>query len=140
MTARRKARKRALDVLFEAEQRGVDLRDLLARRLAANDPPIAPYTAELVTGVVDHREDLDEVIAATLTDGWTLARLPAVDRAVLRLACYELRWATDVPTAVAIDEAVGLATDLSTEQSPGFVNGVLGAVAGLPRPAAETVS
>ncbi len=124
MSARGKARKRALDMLFEAEQRGVPARDLLATRLADPEPPVNPYTAQLVDGVLDHSERIDELLT-TYAQGWTLDRMPAVDRNVLRLGVYELLWSDDVPDAVAISEAVGLARSLSTDESPAFVNGLL---------------
>lgn len=133
MTARRKARKRALDVLFEAEQRGVDALTLLAERALAAEPPMAPYTVVLVEGVVANRAEIDTLLVAHLSEDWSLPRLPAVDRGLLRIACYELRFAAEpVPAGVAIDEAVGLAQDLSTDDSPRFINGVLGAIAALP--------
>jgi N utilization substance protein B len=122
--ARSKARKRALDVLFEADQRGVPALDVLALRVAAADPPVREHTVALVEGVVAHQDEIDGLIRAHLV-GWDVARMPAVDRAVLRLAVFELRHAPDVPPAVAIDEAVELAKQLSTEESPALVNGVL---------------
>jgi len=124
MAARSKARKRALDVLFEAEIRGEPVLDVLDARTAAASPPIPAYAAELVRGVQAHRTQIDELLAAHAT-GWTLERMPAVDRNVLRIGTYELLWAQDVPDAVALSEAVVLATDLSTEGSPAFVNGLL---------------
>jgi transcription antitermination protein NusB len=124
MPARSKARKRALDVLFEAEQRRLDPLALLEQRLAAADPPLPPYAAELVRGVVAHQERLDELIS-TYTQSWPLDRMPSVDRAVLRLGAYELLFVDDVPDAVALSEAVLLARQLSTDDSPGFVNGLL---------------
>jgi N utilization substance protein B len=124
MPARTKARKRAIDVLFESEQRGLDPIELLEQRTATADPPVPPYAAELVRGVVAHRERLDELIS-TYTESWPLERMPSVDRAVLRLGAYELLFVDDVPDAVAISEAVGLAGQLSTDDSPGFVNGLL---------------
>lgn len=123
--ARGKARKRALDVLFEADVRGVDPVRLLAERIADADPPVPEYAVALVEGVSAHRARLDELIAEHAVD-WTLDRMPAVDRAVLRLGGYELLYAADVPDAVAIAEAVRLATELSTDASPAFVNGLLG--------------
>ena len=125
MSARSKARKRALDVLFESEQRGVDVLDTLAGRIAAADPPVAEFTVELVEGVVAHRDRIDELLT-TYSQGWSLDRMPAVDRAVLRLGTFELLWLDDVPDAVVVDQAVELARSLSTDDSPGFVNGVLG--------------
>ena len=125
MSARSKARKRALDVLFESEQRGVDVLETLAGRLAAADPPVSEFTVELVEGVVAHRDRIDELLT-TYSQGWSLDRMPAVDRAVLRLGTFELLWLDDVPDAVVVDQAVELARSLSTDDSPGFVNGVLG--------------
>jgi N utilization substance protein B len=125
MSARSKARKRALDVLFESEQRGVDVLETLAGRLAAADPPVAEFTVELVEGVVKHQDLIDELLT-TYSQGWSLDRMPAVDRAVLRLGTFELLWLDDVPDAVVVDQAVELARSLSTDDSPGFVNGVLG--------------
>ncbi|MFL6081279.1 MAG: transcription antitermination factor NusB [Ornithinibacter sp.] len=130
MAARTKARKRALDLLFEAEQRGVNAADLLRERLAApvTDAPLSEFTADLVMGVVEHWGQVDELIA-TYSQGWTLQRMPAVDRAILRLGAYEVIWSTDVPEPVAISEWVGLATELSTDDSPRFVNGLLARLA-----------
>ena len=125
MSARSKARKRALDVLFESEQRGVDVLETLAGRVAAADPPVSEFTVELVEGVVAHRDRIDELLT-TYSRGWSLDRMPAVDRAVLRLGTFELLWLDDVPDAVVVDQAVELARSLSTDDSPGFVNGVLG--------------
>ncbi|MBA3411955.1 MAG: transcription antitermination factor NusB [Geodermatophilaceae bacterium] len=127
MSARRKARKRALDVLFEADLRGLDAGQLLADRAAEAQPPIAPYAQLLVDGVVSHQDEIDNLISAH-AHGWTLPRLPGVDRALLRIAIYEVLHCPDVPDAVAIDEAIELAKSLSTDESAGFLNGVLGAV------------
>ena len=124
MGARTKARKRALDVLFEADQRGADVLETLAGRVAAGEPPVSDYTVALVEGVVAQSERIDELLT-TYSQGWSLERMPAVDRAVLRLGTFELLWRDDVPDAVVISEAVGLARDLSTDESPGFVNGLL---------------
>ncbi|MFN8098123.1 MAG: transcription antitermination factor NusB [Dermatophilaceae bacterium] len=130
MSARTKARKRALDLLFEAEARGVNVGDLLRERLAApvTQAPLNAYTATLVEGVVGHWRDIDELLA-TYSQGWSLDRMPAVDRAILRLGAFEVLYGADVPEAVAISEAVALATDLSTDESPKFVNGLLGRLA-----------
>ncbi|MFZ5870160.1 MAG: transcription antitermination factor NusB [Actinomycetota bacterium] len=127
MAARSKARRRALDLLFEAEQRGLDPLVLLRDRVASADPPLSQYAVTLVEGVTAHRERIDEILS-TYSQGWTVQRMPAVDRAVLRIGVYELLWADDVPDAVAIDEAVELAKALSTDQSPAFVNGLLARV------------
>jgi transcription antitermination protein NusB len=122
--ARSKARKRALDILFEAEQRGLPVLELLAERMSVGEQPVPDYAAELVRGVAAHRERIDSLIAENAVD-WTLDRMPAVDRNILRLGIYELLWADDVPDGVAISEAVRLAQDLSTDSSPVFVNGLL---------------
>jgi transcription antitermination protein NusB len=124
MAARSKARKRALDVLFEAEIRREPVLALLDERVAAASPPVSPYAAELVRGVQAHREQIDELLS-TYAEGWTLDRMPAVDRNILRIGTFELLWQDDVPDAVVISEAVALARDLSTDGSPAFVNGLL---------------
>ncbi|HEU5419759.1 MAG TPA: transcription antitermination factor NusB [Streptosporangiaceae bacterium] len=124
MAARSKARKRALDILFEAEIRSAPVLELLDERLAAASPPVSPYAAELVRGVHEHRGQIDELLSAH-SQGWTLDRMPAVDRNILRIGAYELLWRDDVPDAVAISEGVQLARDLSTDGSPSFVNGLL---------------
>ena len=124
MGARTKARKRALDVLFEADQRGADVLATLADRVAVGEPPVPDYAIALVEGVVAQRERIDELLT-TYSQGWSLDRMPAVDRAVLRLGTFELIWRDDVPDAVVISEAVGLARQLSTDESPAFVNGLL---------------
>jgi len=122
--ARSKARKRALDVLFEAELRGQPVLDVLAERAGDEIPPLPSYAADLVRGVHAHQERIDELIAGN-AQGWALERMPAVDRNLLRIGTFELLWADDIPDAVAISEAVQLARDLSTEGSPAFVNGLL---------------
>lgn len=124
MGARSKARKRALDVLYESELRSTDPTETLATRLAQADPPIPEYAVELVEGVLAHRAQIDELISNNATD-WSLDRMPAVDRNVVRLGAYELLFRDDVPDRVAIDEAVELAKTLSTDESPKFVNGLL---------------
>jgi N utilization substance protein B len=124
MSARSKARKRALDILFEAEIRGEPVLALLDERAAQASPPVSAYASELVRGVQAHRASIDEVLASNAT-GWTLERMPAVDRNILRIGAYELLWGTGVPEGVAISEAVLLARDLSTDASPAFVNGLL---------------
>ena len=128
--ARSKARKRALDILFEAEQREWPVLDLLAERITLGSPPVPGYAADLVRGVAAHAARIDELISR-YAEGWTLDRMPAVDRNVLRIGIYELLWADDVPDAVAINEAVLLAQDLSTDASPAFVNGLLARLAEL---------
>ena len=124
MPARSKARKRALDILFEAELRGIPVLDLLAERITLGSPPVPVYAADLVRGVTVNSARIDELIS-TYAEGWTLDRMPAVDRNILRIGAYELLWQDQVPDAVAINEAVQLARDLSTEGSPAFVNGLL---------------
>lgn len=126
MSARSKARKRALDLLFAAEARGVAATELLAEQV--NDGELNnPYTATLVEGVVARQEQIDELIGR-YAQGWTLDRMPAVDRNVLRLGVWELLFAEDVPEHVALSEAVELVRELSTDESPSYVNGVLGAI------------
>ena len=124
MAARSKARKRALDVLYEAELRGLPVLELLSERMSLGETPTPEYAAELVRGVATHADRIDELIAEN-AEGWTLDRMPVVDRNILRLGIYELLWAEDVPDPVAISEAVLLARDLSTDGSPAFVNGLL---------------
>jgi transcription antitermination protein NusB len=129
---RHQARKRAIDLLFEAEAKGVtpaevaDARNALAEK-ESDVAPLNPYTITVALGVTQHAAHIDDLISAHL-QGWTLDRLPAVDRAILRVAVWELLHADDVPEPVAVDEAVELAKQLSTDESPGFVNGVLGQV------------
>ena len=133
VTARTKARRRAVDVLFEADQRGryrpLELSDLLQERLAvtAAQTALPQYSADIVDGVAANLAEIDEVLATHL-QGWTLERLPAVDRAILRLAVWELLFNDEIDDAVAISEAVTLAATLSTDDSPAFVNGLLDAL------------
>ena len=133
MSARTKARKRALDILFQADVRVEEPGIILAAeaKRAASEPSRESswlYAREIVDGVIDHRDDIDEQIA-TYSRDWTVARMPAVDRAVLRIAIGEILYNDEVPAAVAIDEAVTLAKEFSTDESGSFVNGVLGRVA-----------
>jgi transcription antitermination protein NusB len=130
VAARNKARKRAFQILFEAEQRGADPVTVMADwiRLARTDdrqPPVTEYTMRLVEGCAAHSARIDELLSGHAV-GWTLDRMPAVDRNVLRLGAYELIWEDDVPDAVVLDEAVQLAKEFSTDESPSFVNGLLG--------------
>ena len=125
MGARSKARKRALDVLYAAELRGESAGDALDRAIAEGEGPSNDYTAVLVRGVVDHAPRIDELLSM-YSEAWTLDRMPAVDRNVLRLGVYELLYAEDVPDGVAVSEAMALVRELSTDDSPPFVNGVLG--------------
>jgi transcription antitermination protein NusB len=126
-STRSKARKRALDILFEAELRDTDPVATLEERAADANPPVREYTAELVRGVVAHIAEIDTRISACLASGWTLPRMPRVDRNALRIAVYEIDYG-QVPDAVAVAEAVQLVSELSTDESPAFVNGVLRAV------------
>ena len=130
MAARTKARKRALDVLFEADQRGENIVDVLEQRIndSGRETPLPEYSAAIVRGVVDRWVEINALIQDASPE-WTLQRMPAVDRAILRVGAWEVLSSREVPTAVAIDEAIKLATDLSTNDSPRFVNGVLGAIA-----------
>lgn len=128
MSARSKARKRALDVLYAADARGVDPIGVMTDRLAGPEPfVLGEYAETLIRGVVEHGRRIDDLLVQHI-EGWTLERLPAVDRAILRIAVYELVYSTEVPAAVAIDEAVEAAKTLSTDNSPRFVNGVLGQI------------
>jgi transcription antitermination protein NusB len=127
MAARSKARKRALDVLFECEVRGLPLGETLDERVLAGDPPVNEYTVRLIRGIGEHRARIDELVS-TYSQGWSLERMPTVDRNVLRIGVFEILYVDEVPDAVAISEAMNLARDLSTDESPTFVNGVLGSV------------
>jgi N utilization substance protein B len=128
VAARSKARKRALDILFASELRSEDPVVALERAIDAGEGPTNDYTSTLVRGVVEHRERIDEVLT-TYSKGWTLGRMPAVDRNVLRIGVFELLWGDDdVPGTVAVSEALHLVQDLSTDDSPAFVNGLLGSV------------
>jgi transcription antitermination protein NusB len=129
---RHQARKRAVDLLFEAEARSLSPAEVADVRteLAASNPDVAPlnsYTEAVARGVGAHSAHIDDLISSHL-QGWTLDRLPAVDRAILRVSVWELLYADDVPEPVAVDEAVQLAKELSTDESPAFINGVLGQV------------
>jgi N utilization substance protein B len=127
VAARTKARKRALDLLYASEIRGESATEALDRAIDEGEGPSNEYTSELVRGVAVHQPRIDEVLAS-YSEGWTLDRMPAVDRNVLRLGIYELLYADEIPDAVAVSEAMALVRDLSTDDSPQFVNGVLGAV------------
>ena len=125
MSARGKARNRALDVLFEAEQRSVSAFDVLKSRREQTDQIVNPYTLEIVEGVVSHQGAIDEFLE-TYSQGWSLERMPSVDRTILRIGTWELLYNDDVPDGVAVSEAVALAKTLSTDESPSFINGLLG--------------
>lgn len=124
MTARTKARKKALDVLFEADVRGKAILDVLNERRTQAASEMNPYTVAIAEGVAAHLVDIDESLAQ-YSQGWTLERMPAVDRNLLRIGSWELRYSHEVPHAVAISEAVTLAAELSTDESPAFINGLL---------------
>ena len=126
-STRRKARKRALDILFEAELRGSDPLQTLAERAADAEPPVRDYTRTLVEGVHANADSIDRRLSAALVTGWTLPRLPRVDRTALRIAVFELDH-LDVPAAVVVSEAIHLVGELSTDESPAFVHGVLGSL------------
>ncbi|GAA3771815.1 transcription antitermination factor NusB [Microbacterium kribbense] len=133
MSARTKARKRALDILFQSDVRGEQIATILAAeaKRAANEPARQAswlYAREIVDGVIDNADEIDEQIT-TFAKDWSLARMPAVDRALLRMGTWELLYNADVPTAVAIDEAVELAKEFSTDDSGAFVHGVLARIA-----------
>jgi len=127
MAARSKARKRALDILFESELRGMPVGSSLAGRQADPAHQLNPYTITLVEGVAKHRERLDELVSE-YSLGWALERMPVVDRNLLRIGLFEVLYCDDIPDAVAISEAVNLARELSTDESPAFVNGILGRI------------
>lgn len=127
MSARSKARKRALDVLYEADLRGVPAADVLAAARARDDRPVNPYTDTLVAGVLDHATEIDAALAEH-AQGWTVARMPAVDRNILRIGAWELLYAPEIPDEVAISQAVELAESLAGDDSPKFVNGLLVAI------------
>ena len=130
MAARNTARKRAFQILFEADQRGVSVQTVLAdwiRHSRSGDdrqPPVSEYTMELVEGYAGYADRIDDLIA-TYAVGWTLDRMPVVDRNIVRLGAYELVWVDGTPDAVVIDEAVQLAKEFSTDESPSFINGLL---------------
>lgn len=128
MGARTKYRKRALDILFESELRGLEAGGSLAERLVTNEPPVNEYTQQLVEGVAANLDTIDAVITEHAR-GWTLDRMPGVDRNLARIAVYEILFVDDVPKPVAVSEAVELATELSTDDSPKFLSGLLSAVA-----------
>jgi N utilization substance protein B len=133
LSARTKARKRALDILFQADVRGEELAIMLATeaKRAASEPAREAswlYARDIVDGVIDNRDAIDEQIT-TFAKDWSLQRMPAVDRALLRMGTWEILYNDEVPTAVAIDEAVELAKEFSTDDSGSFVHGVLARIA-----------
>jgi N utilization substance protein B len=133
MGARTKSRKRALDILFSADVRGDSINETLAAEAARADADKKrssswAYAREIVVGITEHGDEIDELIE-TYAQGWTIARMPAVDRAILRIGIWEILYNDEVPDPVAISEAVELATSLSTDDSAGFINGLLGRIA-----------
>ena len=124
MSARTRARRRALELLFEAEQRGLPEAEVVRLRSGDPDYPMKPYAVEIVDGVVTHRDQIDELVQ-TYARGWSLERMPAVDRALLRIAVWEMLFNDEVDDPVAISEVVDLARSFSTDESPKFINGVL---------------
>jgi N utilization substance protein B len=129
--SRRKSRRRALDALYAADLRGSSASEILGdtlRRMGKDAPPHMAYAEQLVEGVVTHAERIDELLS-TYAEGWTLDRMPAVDRNLARIAVYEIVYRDDIDDAVAISEAVTLATELSTDSSPTFLNGLLARIA-----------
>ncbi|MET1006989.1 MAG: transcription antitermination factor NusB, partial [Propionibacteriaceae bacterium] len=127
MSARSKARKAALDILFESDLRGRDSLATLEQRIADAESPVRDYTKVLVEGVTEQQDAIDDRIVAALSDGWSLERMPRVDRTAVRIAVYEIDF-LDVPDPVAVAEAVALVADLSTDDSPDYVNGLLGKI------------
>ena len=134
MSARSKARKQTLDLLYEADIRGTSaLATLESRDVEESGPdsrPIREYTKMLISGIDVHRRKIDELIS-TYAQGWDMDRLPAVDRNILRLGIYEILWENEIPDSVAIDEALNLAKELSTDESAGYIHGVLGRIASI---------
>ena len=134
MSARSKARKQSLDLLYEADIRGTSALDLLTLRDVVEDGPdarpIREFTRELITGVSDNKRKIDELIS-TYAQGWDMDRLPAVDRNILRLGIYEIVWSADLDDGIAIDEALTLAKELSTDESAGYIHGVLGRISSI---------
>lgn len=134
MSARSKARKQALDLLFESDIRGTSALETLTSRQVEEEGPEARPTREyayaLITGVADHRRKIDELIS-TYAQGWDMDRLPTVDRNILRIAIFEILWGSDIPDPVAIDEALNMAKLLSTDESAGYIHGVLGRISSI---------
>jgi N utilization substance protein B len=134
VSARSKARKQSLDLLYEGDIRGQAPLDLLASREVIDEGPdarpIRDYTKELISGIADNRRKIDELIS-TYAQGWDMDRLPAVDRNILRLGIYEILWCKDLDDAIAIDEALNLARELSTDDSAAYIHGVLGRISNI---------
>lgn len=134
MSARSKARKQSLDLLYESDIRGTVALEILENRdieeVGPDARPIREYTKELISGISEHRRKIDELIS-TYAQGWDMDRLPAVDRNILRLGIFELLWGKELTDSIIIDEALTLAKDLSTEESAGYIHGVLGRIASI---------
>ena len=134
MSARSKARKQSLDLLYESDIRGTVALEILESRdieeVGPDARPIREYTKELISGISEHRRKIDELIS-TYAQGWDMDRLPAVDRNILRLGIFELLWGRELTDSIIIDEALTLAKDLSTEESAGYIHGVLGRIASI---------
>jgi N utilization substance protein B len=134
MSARSKARKQSLDLLYEADIRGTSAMELLTLRDVTEEGPdarpIRDFTKQLISGVSDNKRKIDELIT-TYAQGWDMDRLPAVDRNILRLGIYEIVWSTDLDDGIAIDEALTLAKELSTDESAGYIHGVLGRISSI---------
>ena len=134
MSARSKARKQTLDLLYEADIRGASAADLLLQRDVVEEGPdarpIREFTKTLIAGVTENKRKIDELIA-TYAQGWDMDRLPAVDRNILRLGIYEIVWSSDLDDGIAIDEALNLAKELSTDESAGYIHGVLGRISSI---------
>lgn len=134
MSARSKARKQALDILYEADIRSSDALAILSSRdIEEEGPdarPIREFTRELISGVTGNKRKIDELIA-TYAQGWDMDRLAAVDRNILRLGIYEIIWSDELADGIAIDEAITLAKDLSTDDSASFIHGLLGKISSI---------
>lgn len=127
MGARSKSRKRALDALYAADMRGETPRVALDRMVGEAAGPYNPYVETLIAGVTEHHVMVD-VLLARYSEAWTIERMPVVDRNVLRLGVVEILFSDEIPDAVAVSEAIALVSSLSTDESPAFVNGILGAI------------
>ncbi len=123
--SRGRARRRALEILFEAEHRNTTPLSALQRRREFTDQTINPYTAQIIDGVITHQEQIDELLAQ-YAHGWTMERMLAMDKSILRLGAWELLFNDEMPDAAAVNEAVNMAREYSNDDSPGYVNGVLG--------------
>ncbi|GAA1804281.1 transcription antitermination factor NusB [Nesterenkonia flava] len=127
MAKRSKARRRALEILFEAEQRGISPEQVLKTRTEKGDLVANEYVGEILTGVTERQERIDELLS-TYARGWTVERMPRVDLMALRIGTWEILYNEEIPDGVAVAEAMALVRQLSTEESPKFVNGVLGRI------------